>query len=116
MTNRLPNVPQVPLILTMAVGPGGLLGALELLDSARAFLRGPYRAVIVDDSGELSTWLSLRRYREVTVLRNWRRRGIQGLLASLQRTYRHTLRSYDFAAILRVDQARRGRRHSRVPP
>lgn len=104
MTKRLPTAPQVPLILTMAVGPGGLLGALELLDSARAFLRGPYRAVIVDDSGELSTWLWLRRYREVTILRNFRRRGIPGLLASLQRTYRHTLRAYDFAAILRVDQ------------
>jgi hypothetical protein len=87
----------------MAVGPGELLGAIELLDSARAFLRGPYRAVVVDDSGGLATWLSVRRYREVTVLRNWRRRGSTRLLASLQRAYRHALRSYDFAAILKVD-------------
>jgi hypothetical protein len=87
----------------MAVGPGEQLGAIELLDSARAFLRGPYRAIVVDDSGDLVTWRSLRRYREVTLLRNWRRRGLTRLLASLQRAYRHALRSYDFSAILKVD-------------
>lgn len=104
MRSREPRrLPHVPLVLAMAVGPGEQLGAIELLDSARAFLRGPYRAVVVDDSGDLATWVSLRRYREVTVLRNWRRRGFTRLLASLQRAYLHALRSYDFAAILKVD-------------
>ena len=95
--------PRAPLVLVMAVGPGERLGAMEVLDSARAFLQGPYRAVVVDDSGDLATWLSLRRYGEATVLRNWRRRGFTGLLATLQRAFRHALRSYDFSAMLKLD-------------
>jgi hypothetical protein len=88
----------------MPVGPGGLLGAVEVLDSARTFLVGSYHVVVVDDSGELATWRNLRRYREVTILRNWRRRGISGLIVSLQRAYRHVLHQYDSAAVLRIDQ------------
>ena len=87
----------------MAVGPKECLGALELLDSARVFLEGPYRMVIVDDSGELGTWRALARYPEVDILHNWRRRGFRHLLASLQRAYRHVLRRYDFDAVLKVD-------------
>ncbi len=95
----------VPLLLVVPVGPGPgqRLGALEILDSARAFLQGPYRVIIVDDSGEIATWLALARYPEVDLLRNWRRRGLQDLLASLQRGYRHALTRYEFEAILRMD-------------
>jgi hypothetical protein len=87
----------------VAVGPGRRLGVLELLDSARAYLRGPYRAIVVDDTGDMATWWALRGYPEVDVLRNWRRRGFQHLLGSLQRGYRHALEQYDFQAVLKLD-------------
>ncbi len=93
----------VPLVLVMAVGPGERLGALEVLDSARVFFEGPYRVVVVDDSGEIGTWRALARYAEVDILHNWRRRGLARLLASLQRAYRHVLSRYDFEAVLKVD-------------
>src|SRR5262245_3642500 len=93
----------IPLVLVMPVGPGECLGALEVLDSARLFLRLPYRVVVIDDSGELGTWRRLARYREVDLLRNWRRNGIDHLVRSLQRGYRHALARYDFEAILKVD-------------
>lgn len=93
----------VPLVVVMAIGPGERLGALELLDSARVFLEGPYRVVVVDDSGEIGTWRAVARYPEVDLLHNWRRRGWERLLASLQRAYRHVLTRYDFEAILKVD-------------
>lgn len=94
---------RVPLVLVMAVGPRERLGALELLDSARVYFQGPYRVVIVDDSGEIETWWALTRYPEADVLHNWRRRGFRYLLASLQRAYRHVLRRYECEAILKVD-------------
>jgi hypothetical protein len=93
----------VRLLLIMAVGPRTRLGALEALDSARAFLRVPYRAVVVDDSGEPATWLALKRYPEADVLRNWRRSGFRYLTRSLQRAYRHALDHYDFDATLKLD-------------
>jgi hypothetical protein len=93
----------IPLLIVVAVGPGERLGVLELLDSARAYLRGPYRAIVVDDTGDVATWWALRRYPEVDVLRNWRRRGLQHLLGSLQRGYRHALEQYDFQAVLKLD-------------
>jgi hypothetical protein len=77
----------------MAVGPGERLGALELLDSARVFYQGPYRVVVVDDSGEIGTWRAVARYPEVDLLHNWRRRGLRHLVASLQRPYRHVARA-----------------------
>ena len=93
----------IPVLLVVAVGPGELLGLLELLDSARTYLRGPYRAIVVDDTGGVATWWALRGYPEVDVLRNWRRRGFQHLLGSLQRAYRHALERYVFQAVLKLD-------------
>jgi hypothetical protein len=93
-----------PLVLAIAVAPGGRLGALELFDAARVFLQGPHR-VVVDDSGEIRTWRSVARYLEVDLLLNWRRRGFARVLASLQRAYRHVLTRYDFEAILKTDTA-----------
>jgi hypothetical protein len=73
------------------------------LNSARLFLRLPYRVVVIDDSRELGTWRRLARYREVDLIRNWRRNGINHLVRSLRRGYRHALGRYDFEAILKVD-------------
>lgn len=91
------------MVLAMAVGPGTRLGALELLDAARLFLRLPYRVIVVDDSGELGTWRALARYPEVDLLRNWHRTGLQDLMRSLQRAYRHALDRYQFQALLKLD-------------
>ncbi len=93
----------VPLVLVVVVGPGERLGVLEILDSARVFLRGPYRVVVVDDSGGVGTRWAVSRYPEVDLLYNWRPRGFRHLLASLQRAYRHVLTRYDFEAILKLD-------------
>jgi hypothetical protein len=87
----------------MPVGRGERLGALEVIDSARAFFTRPYRIVVLDDTGDLSTWRSLARYPEVTVLRKWRRRGLPHLIQSLQGGYRYVLRSYRFDALLKID-------------
>lgn len=94
---------RVPFLIVMAVGPGERLGALELLDSARTYLRGPYRAIVVDDTGDLGTWRAISAYPEVDLLRNWRRRGFRHLVASLQRAYRYAVAQYAFEAILKVD-------------
>jgi hypothetical protein len=98
-----PKRRDVPFLIVLVVGPGEQLGALEVLDSARAYCRGPYRAIVVDDTGDLTTWAALRRYPEVDLLRNWRRRGFRYLLNSLQRAYRRAERCYDAEALLKLD-------------
>src|SRR5262245_56595261 len=91
------------LVLCMAVGPGEVTGALDVLDAARCYLDGRYRVVVVDDTGGARLWAEARRYEEVDYLRNWRRRGFRHLLASVQRAYSHALERYDFAAVLKLD-------------
>jgi len=91
------------LVLCVSVGPGEVLGALDILDAGRCYLDGHYRVVVVDDTGGSSLWWRLRAYDEVDYLRNWRRHGLRHLLRSIQKAYRHVLAHYDGAAVLTLD-------------
>lgn len=91
------------LVICIAVGPGEELGALEVLVASRVYLEGPYRIVVVDDTGGLTLWWNLRAYPEVDYIRNWRRRGFAKLLDSLQRAYSHALDHYRFEALVKFD-------------
>jgi len=91
------------LVLCVSVGPGEVLGVLDILDAARAYLDGRYRVIIVDDSGGSSLWWRVRAYDEVDYLRNWKRRGFRHLVRSIQKAYGHVLSRYDCAAVLKLD-------------
>lgn len=90
-------------LVCVAVGPTEILGALEIIESARIYFREAYRVILVDDTGAPHLLRAVRRYPEVDCLRNTPTNGFAKLLVSLQRAYSHALDRYDFDALLKLD-------------
>jgi len=94
---------EVDLVICVVAGPEPLRGILDLLDSAKRYIDGSYRFIIVDDSCTLRIWRAIRKKEVVDYIRNWKHSGIKGLYGSLQKAYLYALRNYRFAALLKVD-------------
>jgi hypothetical protein len=95
--------PSVPLVVCVAVGPGEILGVLEIIEAARIYFLGPYKVIVIDDTGALDLLHHVRGYPEVECLRNAPTNGFAKLLLSLQRAYCHALDRFDFDALLKLD-------------
>ncbi len=94
---------ELDLVICVPVGPGEVLGIVDLIESAKCYLDGRYRFVVVDDSGSLEVWRAVRKYSEVDYLRNWRRRGFRKLPQTIRKCYRYALQNYQFPFILKID-------------
>jgi hypothetical protein len=95
---------EIDLILCFAVGPGELVGVEDILASARSYIGTTYRVVVVDDSGTIAVWRTVRKCADVDYIRNWRPLGFAGLPKSLSKAFRHALKNYEgFKALLKVD-------------
>lgn len=92
-------------IICTVVGPGSgqLLGLKDLLDSARCYIDGKYKIIVVDDSVGLRAVMLCKNYKEVDCLRNWRPNGIKGLYQSLLKAYIYALKHYEFQALIKMD-------------
>lgn len=94
---------ELDLVICVVVGPGERIGIIDLIESAKCYLKGKYRIIVVDDSGSLNVWRSVRKYSEVVYLRNYRRLGFYKLPQTVRKTFRYALQHYHFKALIKMD-------------